>query len=192
MSWDTAINEIGDKLIAIREKIGAGCGPLARLRQVLQRGCLSLPQARGVLGHQQRRPRSAHLPFHHRRRPGQYLGLRRDDQQLQRHPQLQDHADPGRQSGRGASGVAAACAGRQGAQPRERDRHRSADDAHGCTRDRLCADAARHRHTGALRDALAHLQERLGGQAVHPAARLRHGRGPRTRSRSGRPTKSSA
>ena len=100
-------------------EVRAGFGLLARLGQVHQRGRLSQPQARGLLGHQQRRPPGAHLPFHHRRRRSQYLGLRRDDQQLQRHPQRQDHDHHGRQSGRGASGVAAAPAGRQGAQPGE-------------------------------------------------------------------------
>ena len=97
-------------------------GLLARLGQVHQRRRLSQPQVRGVLGHQQLRPPGAHLPFHHRRRRSQYLGLRRDDQQLHRHPQLQDHDHHGRQSRRGASGVAAAPAGRQGDAAGEHDR----------------------------------------------------------------------
>ena len=74
----------------IREKSGARVGLLARLGQDDQRGLLSVPQARRVLGHQQHRPPGAHLPFDDRHRRGQYLGLRRDDQQLQRHPQRQD------------------------------------------------------------------------------------------------------
>ena len=89
-------------------QVGRRFGLLARLRQVHQRRRLSQPQVRRVLGHQQLRPPGAHLPFDHRRRRSQYLGLRRDDQQLHRHPQLQDHDHHGRQSGRGASGVAAA------------------------------------------------------------------------------------
>ena len=178
MSWDQAIDEIGDKLMADPREVRAGFGLLARLGQVLQRGRLSLPQVRGVLGHQQRRSPGAHLPFDHRRRRGQYLGLRRDDQQLQRHPQRQDHDHHGRQSGRSASGVAAAPARRQGAQPRELHRDRSAADAHRRARDRICAHPLRHRHSGDLGHALAHLQERLGGQGVHRAARLRHGRRP--------------
>ena len=159
-------------------QVGRRFGLLARLGQVLQRRRLSQPQARGVLGHQQLRPPGAHLPFDHRRRRSQYLGLRRDDQQLQRHPQRQDHDHHGRQSGGSASGVAAAPARRQGAQPRELHRDRSAPHAHGGARHRICAHPLRHRHSGDLRDALAHLQERLGGQGVHPAARLRHGRHP--------------
>ena len=48
-----AINEIGDKLMEIRQKSGPGFGLLARLGEILQRRRLSLPQVRGVLGHQQ-------------------------------------------------------------------------------------------------------------------------------------------
>ena len=50
LSWDTAINEIGDKLMAIREKSGPEFGLLARLREVLQRRRLSVPQVRGLSG----------------------------------------------------------------------------------------------------------------------------------------------
>ena len=105
--------------------IGPGFGLLARLGEVHQRGRLSLPQARRVLGHQQHRSPGAHLPFDHGHRRRQYLGLRRDDQQLQRHPQRQDPDHHGRQSGRGASGVAAAPARGRGAQQGELHRHRS-------------------------------------------------------------------
>ena len=96
VSWDQAINEIGDKLTAIRAKSGPELGLLARLGEVLQRGRVPQPQASGLLGEQQRRPPGAHLPFDHGRRRRQYLGLRRDDQLLQRHPQRQDHDHHGR------------------------------------------------------------------------------------------------
>ena len=178
ISWDTAINEIGDKLLADPREVRARFGLLAGLGEVHQRGCLSQSQVRRVLGHEQLRPPGAHLPFDHRRRRSQHLGLRRDDQQLQRHPQRQDHDHHGRQSGRSASGVAAARARRQGAQPRQHDRDRSAPDAHGGARHRICPHPVRHRHPGDLGHALAHLQERLGGQGIHRAARLRHGRHP--------------
>ncbi len=157
---------------------GPGIGLLARLREIHQRSRLSEPQVRRLLGNQQLGSSGTHLSLHHRRRRGQYLGLRRDDQQLQRHPQLQDHRGHGRQSRRGPSGVAAACPGGQGAQPRQHDRHRSADDAHGGPRDRVCAGASGHAHSDDLRNALAHLQERVGGQGVHPPARLRAGGRP--------------
>ena len=83
IKWDQAINEIGDKMMKIRREIGARIGLLARLGKILQRRHLYLPQVGGVLGHQQPGPPGAHLPFDHRHRRGQYLGLRRDDQQLQ-------------------------------------------------------------------------------------------------------------
>ena len=178
ISWDVAINEIGDKLMEIRGKSGADFGLLAGLGQVHQRRLLSQPQVCGVLGHQQLRPPGAHLPFDHRRRRRQHLGLRRDDQQLHRHPQCQDHDHHGRQSRRSASGVAAAFAGRQGDAARQHDRDRSAHDPHGGARHRIRAHPLRHRHSRDLRHAVAHLQERLGRQAVHRTARLRHGRHP--------------
>ena len=159
-------------------EVGAGLGLLARLGEILQRGRLPQSQVRRLLGDQQFRSPGPHLSFDHRRRRRQYLGLRRDDQQLQRHPQFQDARDHGRQSGGSPSGVAAAPAGRQGAQPREFHRHRSAPDAHRGARDRIRARAQRHAHSDHLRHALAHLQERLGGQGVHQAARLRDGRRP--------------
>ena len=71
-------------------QVGRRLGLLARLGQIHQRRLLSQPQARRVLGHQQLRPPGAHLPFDDSRRRSQHLGLRRDDQQLHRHPQLQD------------------------------------------------------------------------------------------------------
>ena len=117
-------------------------GLLAGLGQVLQRRRLSQPQAGGVLGHQQRRSPGAHLPFDDGRGRGQYLGLRRDDQQLQRHPQRQDHDHHGRQSGGSAPGVAAAPARGQGAQSRQPHRDRAAAHAHRRARHRIsCASA---------------------------------------------------
>ena len=157
-------------------EVGTGFGLLARIGQVLQRGLVPQSQARRVLGNQQRRPPGAHLPFDHRRGRGQYLGLRRDDQLIQRHPQRQDHDHHGRQPCRGASGVVAASARGQGAQQGELYRHRSAPDPHRRARHRVCAHPSRHRYPGDLRAALARVPERLGRQGVHPPARLRHGR----------------
>ena len=154
-------------------EVGRRRGLLARLGQDDQRGRLSVPQVRRVLGHQQHRPPGAHLPFDDRHRRGQYLGLRRDDQQLHRHPQRQDPGHHGRQSGGSASGVAAASARRCRTAEGERDRHRSAPDAHGGARHRIRAAAAGHRHSRAVRDHVAHHQERLGRQGIHQAARLR-------------------
>ena len=170
MSWDQAIEEIGAKLLEIREKSGAGLRVLAGLGQVLQRGGLPVPQVGGVLGHQHGRPPGAHLPLHHGRRRSEYLGLRRHDQQLQRHPQLQGDHDHRRQPGRGASGLAAARAARQGAEPGAPDRHRSALHPHRGARDRVCPAPPGHRHPADLGHALAHLREWLGGQGVSSAS----------------------
>ena len=154
-------------------EIGPGFGLLAGLGQIHQRGRLPVPQARRLLGHQQHRSSGADLPFDDGHRRRQYLGLRCDDQQLQRYPQFEDADHLGRQSGRSASGVAAAPARRCRAQQGECRRRRSATDAHGRARDRICAAAAGHRHSGALRHDVAHPAKRLGGQGVHRAARLR-------------------
>ena len=83
IKWDQAIDEIGDKMLEIRQKSGPELRLLDGLGEILQRRRLSFPKDCGVLGHQQQRPPGAHLPFDHRHRRGQYLGLRRDDQQLQ-------------------------------------------------------------------------------------------------------------
>ena len=96
-------------------EVRAGQRVLAGLGQVLQRGSLPVPQVRGPVGDQHGRPPGPHLPFHHGRRRRQYMGLRRHDQQLQRHPERQGADDHRRQPGRGASGVDAAHAARQGA-----------------------------------------------------------------------------
>ena len=71
-------------------------------------------------------------------------------------------------------------------------RRRSAPDAHRRARHRICPAAARHRHPGALRHDVAHPPERLGGQGIHPAARLRLRRCSARKSRSGRRMRSSA
>ena len=115
ITWDQAIDEIGDKLLEIREKSGPDQRVLAGLGQVLQRGSVPVPQDGGLLGHQHGRPSGAHLPFHDGRGRREYMGLRRHDQQLQRHPERQGDDDHRRQPGRGASGVDAARAARQGA-----------------------------------------------------------------------------
>ena len=52
LSWEQAIDEIGDKLLEIRAEVGAGLGLLAGFGQVHQRSRLSQPQARGFLGNQ--------------------------------------------------------------------------------------------------------------------------------------------
>ena len=98
ISWETAINEIGDKMAAIREKSGPDSRVHAGLGQVHQRESYLYRKFAAYWG-TNNRPSGAHLPFDNRRGRSQHLGLRRDDQQLQRHPQRQDHGHHGRQSG---------------------------------------------------------------------------------------------
>ena len=121
---------------------------LARLGQVHQRGRLPVPQVRRLLGHQLRRPPGPHLPLDHGGGRRQHLGLRRADQLLQRPAQLQDHAHPRRQPGRGAPDLRPAPARRQGDQPRQPHRHRPALHPHGRARHRVRAAPPRHRHPG--------------------------------------------
>ena len=54
-----------------------------------QRAGLPAAQVRLLLGHQQLRPPGAHLPLHHRGGRGEHVGLRRDDELLQRHAERQ-------------------------------------------------------------------------------------------------------
>ena len=82
VSWEKAIDEIGDKLLDIRQKAGPDFGLLARVSQIHQRGRIPQPQACLVLGHQQFRSSSAYMSFHDCHRRSQHLGLRCDDEQL--------------------------------------------------------------------------------------------------------------
>mmetsp|Transcript_21755 Transcript_21755/g.85008 ORF Transcript_21755/g.85008 Transcript_21755/m.85008 type:complete len:691 (-) Transcript_21755:275-2347(-) len=59
------------------------------------------------------------------------------------------------------------------------DRGRPALHAHGGQGRRACAHPLGFGHSLPVRRAAPHLQERLGGQAVHQRPRLRHGQGPR-------------
>ena len=55
LSWQQAIDEIGDRLLKIRERIGTGRVFLLRFLQGQQRRGLSPGEIRRLLGHQQRR-----------------------------------------------------------------------------------------------------------------------------------------
>ena len=59
-----------------------------RLVEAQQRAVVPAAQVDEPLGQQQHRPPGAHLPQHHGGRRGQHLGLRRDDQLVQRHAEL--------------------------------------------------------------------------------------------------------
>ena len=88
ISWDEAINEIGDGMLQDPRRERPGQRLLARLGQAQQRAGLSVPQVRRLLGHEQRRPPGADLSLDHGRGRCEHMGLRRHDQLLQRHPPL--------------------------------------------------------------------------------------------------------
>ena len=103
LSWDQAIDEIGDKLLAIRQTLGARFGVLAGLGQVHQRGRLPVPQVRAPSGapttSTTRRASATRTTV---AGVANTWGYGAHDQQLQRHPQRQDHDRHGRQPGRSA------------------------------------------------------------------------------------------
>ena len=102
---------------------------LDRLLQAQQRAVVSAAQVRVVLRHQQHGPPGAHLPLDDGRGRGEHLGLRRDDQLVQRRAELEVHSVLRQQRRRSAPGVDAAHAARQGKR-RQGDRRRSALHAH--------------------------------------------------------------
>jgi anaerobic selenocysteine-containing dehydrogenase len=85
------MNEIGDKLLADPQGERPRRGLLDRLVEAQQRAVVPVPQVRLVVGHEQHGPPGAHLPLDHGGRRGEHLGLRRDDQLVQRHAELQVH-----------------------------------------------------------------------------------------------------
>ena len=169
-----------DRRQAARDPRGqrAGRGLLDGRLEAQQRGRLPVSQVRRLLGHQQLRQPGADLSLDHGRGCGQHLGLWRDDQQLQRHAQFARDAVHRLQRGRGASGGDAPHPARQGAEQRAPDRLRPALHAHRGPCRRVRALPLRHRRRPGLGHPLAHLRERLGGQGVHPPARLGHGPDP--------------
>jgi len=87
LSWNQAIDEIGDKLLEIRAKSGPEsvywlAQPSSPTRPPISHRKFAA-SGNNTSDHQ------ARICNSHRRRRRQYVGLRRDDQQLQRHPQRQ-------------------------------------------------------------------------------------------------------
>ena len=87
ISWDDAINEIGDKMLEIRKT----SGPIQCIGLVLQSLTTNSHICSAsfmLLGLQQWRPPGADLSLDHGCRCSKHLGLWCDDKQLQRHAQL--------------------------------------------------------------------------------------------------------
>ncbi len=149
---------------------------LGRQLEAQQRAVLPDAQVRLLLGDEQLRPPGAGLPLDDGRRRSQHLGLRRDDQLVQRHAEFEVRDVHRLERGRGAPGVDAvhpACQGNR----HEDDRRRPALHADCGEGRRIRAAARRRRHPVPVRDAVAHLQERLGRQGLHRRPRLRNGQG---------------
>ena len=148
--------------------------------QAQQRAVVPAAQVGEPLGQQQLRPPGAHLPLDHGRRRRQHLGLRRDDQLVQRHAATPSarctsaRTPPRRTRCR----CCTCCTPRR---PAQDDRRRPALHAHRGEGRRVRAHPLRHRHRVPVRHAAPHLQERLGRQEVHQRPRLRHGQGQATR-----------
>ena len=178
VSWDDAINEIGDKLMEIRESSGPESVYWMGSAKFSNEGTYLFRKLAALWGtnNQDHQARICHSTtvsgvantWGYGAMTNSFNDIRNS----------KTHGHHGRQPGRGASDRDAAPAGRQGAQQGQLHRHRSALHPHGRARDRICAHPVRHRHRGALGHALAHLRERLGGQGIHRPARLRDGRGP--------------
>ena len=142
-------------------------GVLGRLVETQQRTGLPDAQVRVVLRHEQHGSPGANLPFDDRLRRGEHLGLRRDDQFIQRHAEHQVRALHRFECSRSAPGVDAAHVARKGNR-RTDDRRRPALHANRGEGRCLCPHPFRHRHSLPVRLALPRLQERLGRQAIHP------------------------
>ena len=127
----------------LQEGIRSGFDLLGRQLEAQQRAVVPDAQVRVVLGHEQLRSPGADLPLDDGRRRSQHLGLRRDDQFVQRHAEHEVRDVHRQQRGRGAPGVDAAHAAREGDR-REDDRRRPALHAHRGEGRRVRAHPLRH------------------------------------------------
>ena len=177
LSWQQAVDEIGNKLLKIRETSGPDalfmCGSSKASNEgAYLQGKFAAFWGTNNIDNQARICHSTTVAG-----GGEHLGLRRHDQLLQRHEKLQGHALSRQQCRRGASRGHAARSARQGIR-RENDRGGPALHPHGSPCGHLCAPAVRHRYPLSLRPALAHFQKRLGSEGVHRPQGVRHGRCP--------------
>ena len=108
ISWDVALDEISEEDDEDPRGVGPRRRVLRRLLEAQQRAGVPAAQVRVDVGHEQLRPPGPHLPLDHRRRRRQHLGLRRDDQLLQRRAELEVHPLLRVERRRGAPGVDAA------------------------------------------------------------------------------------
>ena len=177
VSWDEAINEIGDQLMKIRQESGPdsvywlGSAKFNNEQAYLYRKFAAMWGTNNV-DHQARICHSTTVAgvantWGYGAMTNSYNDIHKSRAILligsnptEAHPGL----------------AAAHLQGERGEQ-RAGHRDRSALHPHGRARQPLPAHPTRHRRADHLGHDVPHLQERLGGQGVHPPARLRHGRG---------------
>ena len=157
ISWDQAIDEIGDKLLDIREKSGPdsvywlGSAKFTNEAAYLNRKFAAFWGTNNS-DHQARICHSTTVTgvantWGYGAMTNSYNDIRN----------AKTIMIMGGNPGGGASGFAAAHSRRQGAQPRQHDRHRSADDANCRARDRICARAAGHAYSRPIYGMLWHI-----------------------------------
>ena len=180
ITWEQAINEIGDKLLAIRKESGPdavfwlGSSKHSNEQAYMFRKFVSMFGTNNM-DHQARICHSTTVAgvantWGYGAMTNSYNDLMNS----------KAHVLHRVERGRGPPGLDAALPARQG-DGLEDDRGRPALHAHGGQGRPVHPPALRRRHPAALRHALPHLQERLGGQAVPQRPRLRHGQGARGR-----------
>ena len=89
ISWDVALDEISQEDAEAARRIRSRLGLHRRFVEAQQRAGGAALQVGSPLGLEQHRPPGAHLPLDHRRRRRQHLGLRRDDELVQRRAELE-------------------------------------------------------------------------------------------------------
>jgi formate dehydrogenase major subunit len=192
ISWDQAINEIGDKMLQIRSN-RAPIRLLARLRQVHQRGRLPRPQVGRLLGHELGRPPGPHLPLDHvagvantwgyGRRPTSYIDILN----------AKSHGVHRLQRGRGAPGRDAASPRRQEDQPANLIVHGPRLHPHGRARTEVRPLPSGHRHRRLSVGQCSGTSSRTAGRTRNSSAKRVYGMDDvRKEWRSGRRTRSSA
>ena len=89
ISWDTALDEISARMLALRKESGPDSLYVVGSSKHNNEQALLAAQVDEFLGQQQLRPPGTYLPLHHCGGCRQYLGVWRDDQLLQRHAKQQ-------------------------------------------------------------------------------------------------------
>ena len=193
ISWDQAIDEIGDKMLEIRERSGADAAYLLGSAKFSNEGAYLFRKFAAFWGTQQRRSPGPHLPLHHGGGCREYLGLRRHDEQLQRAIRnSKTIIFMGSNAAEAPPGVDAAHSHRQGRAARQRDSCSiRASPAPPPTPPISCVFRPGTDIPVIWGINVAYLRERLGGPGIHRPARLGHGPDPRRKSPSGRPMRSS-